>query len=164
LEEEFAAVVNLPPTLIVFLAAMIPLMELRGSIPLGFILGMDWPLIFVVSILGNLLPIPFILLFLRRMEPHLRKIKFVDRLMDRIFERTRRKVERKRDVVQDLGLMFFVAIPLPVTGAWTGALIAYMYAMDRKKSFLLITGGVLIAGTVVTAIMLLGVSILAWMV
>lgn len=135
--------------------AMLPVIELRGSLPIALGLGLKWWVAILLSIIGNMIPIPFILLFFEKIERFLRRWKFFERFFDRLFESTRRKGERKLQVWGDLGLIFFVAIPLPITGAWTGSLVAYLLKLDRKKAFLSIFVGVVIAGFIVSFIELL---------
>jgi len=140
----------------VFLMAATPIWELRGAIPAGiFILDLPWPWVFLVSILGNVFPVPFIILFLEPISKLLSRFKSMERLFQWIFERTRKRSELVQKY-ERIGLMVFVAIPLPGTGAWTGALIAFLLAMDLKTGFWPIALGVGIAGVIVLALCLLG--------
>ena len=110
--------------------------------------------------MGNLLPIPFLLLLLEPVSEQLRKVGFLDRIMDWVFERTRRKggaVEK----YGPWGLVLVVAIPLPGTGAWTGSILAYLMGMPFKRAFPPIALGVLIAGVIVTAMSVAGLE--AWL-
>ena len=110
-----------------------------------------WVEAFVICYIGNLLPIPFILLFIRRIINYFKKT----RLLRGFAEWLERKSEKNREKVtryEVLGLLLFVAIPLPGTGAWTGALVAAMLDMRMKKSFPVIALGVLIAGGIMSAI------------
>ena len=136
--------------------AATPISELRGAIPIAIgVYDFPWYYAYLFSIIGNLLPIPFILLFLNAIIPLLSKIHFMDRLMQWFFARTRRKgklVER----YEWLGLMIFVAIPLPVTGAWTGAILAVLLGLKFRSAFTSIGAGVLVAGAIVTAATMLG--------
>lgn len=140
----------------VFLMAAAPIWELRGSIPTGmFAMNLPWPEVFIVSLLGNIFPVPFILLLLDPVSKSLSRIKFLERLLNWIFQRTRRQsslVEKYKRI----GLMLFVAVPLPGTGAWTGALIAFLLGMSLKKAFWPIALGVLVAGVIVLTLCLLG--------
>lgn len=140
----------------VFLMAATPIWELRGSIPTGmFALHLPWPEVFIVSLLGNILPVPFILLFLDPVSKLLSRIKFLEHILNWVLQRTRRQsslVEK----YERIGLMLFVAIPLPGSGAWTGALIAFLLGMSLRKAFLPIALGVFIAGVIVLNLCLLG--------
>lgn len=140
----------------VFIMAAAPIWELRGSIPTGmFAMNLPWPEVFIVSLLGNIFPVPFILLLLDPVSKSLSRIKFLERLLNWIFQRTRRQsslVEKYKRI----GLMLFVAVPLPGTGAWTGALIAFLLGMSLKKAFWPIALGVLVAGVIVLTLCLLG--------
>ena len=142
---------SLPPWFIVLLISMLPFIELRGSIPTGILIfHMDPFTVFIISVIGNLIPVPFILILFEKIEIWLRKYDFWAKLMDRIFEKTRKRASKKVEEYEALALISFVAIPLPGTGAWTGALIAYLFGLDLKKSFFYIVIGVLIAGIAVT--------------
>lgn len=133
---------------IVFIS-MIPIIELRGSIPVGFMLGLPWYVTLICSIIGNMLPVPIILLFVVKVFEFMKKhnilTKFVNKMEQKALNRSESVSKRAF-----LGLLFFVAIPLPGTGAWTGALIAAMLKMKRRDSFLAIFLGVTVAGTLVT--------------
>ena len=135
--------------LCVFFCSMLPIIELRGAIPLGATFGMPWWQTFAISVVGNLLPIPFILLLMRWMLDVMKKVKGLRRIALWL----EAKVEKKRDKVEKYafwGLTIFVAIPLPGTGAWTGSLIASVTGMRFWRSFLCATIGVLIAAVVMT--------------
>src|SRR4030043_1544404 len=107
----------------VFFPAAAPLSELRGAIPLGIVThDISWPIVFVVAIAGNLFPVPFLLLFLDPVTRLLSKVKLFERIINWFFERTRKRgklIER----YERIGLTLFVAIPLPITGAWTGSIL-----------------------------------------
>lgn len=140
----------------VILIAASPIAELRAAIPLA-ILTFDFPWYhaLLLAIIGNLLPVPFILLFMDTATRLLGKIAFFRRILDWLFERTRRRgriIERYKRI----GLVLFVAIPLPVTGAWTGSLAAVLFGVSFKHAFLSILAGVIIAGIIVTCLTLLG--------
>jgi uncharacterized membrane protein len=133
-----------------------PISELRGAIPIA--VGMydfPWYYAFIFGIIGNLIPVPFILLFLDYIIPVLCKIPLLDRLVQWFLSRTRRRgkiVER----FERIGLALFVAIPLPITGAWTGSILAVLLGLKFRQSFLSIACGVVIAGVIVTAATVLG--------
>ncbi len=142
--------VNVSSELKVFLIAMIPIFELRGAIPIG-VLTYKLPLwkVFPIAIAGNMIPIFFILLFFDLITKLFFKVPFLKKTLEAIFRRTRSRstiIEK----YEEIGLMFFVAIPLPVTGAWTGSLAAYLLGLSFWKSILFIFFGVLIAGVVVS--------------
>ena len=138
--------------IIVIFVSMLPFLELRASIPLG-ILAFHLPAlpVFIAAIISNLIIVPVILLFFGRIEEWLRRYGFWARLMDRTFERTRKRAGTKVERYEALALILFVGILLPGTGAWTGSLIAYLFGMDIKKSFIYISIGVIIAGIAITA-------------
>lgn len=137
-------------TMVTFLVAMTPVLELRGAIPVGVALGLTPVQALAVSIVGNLVPVPFIVLFIRRifawMKQRLPRLRgFVERM--------ERKAEAKRALIDKwkvLGLFILVAIPLPGTGAWTGALVAALLDIRLKRSFPAIAAGVAVAGVIVT--------------
>ncbi len=142
--------IEAPDEIKVFLIAMIPIFELRGAIPIGM-LGYELPLwkVIPIALAGNMFPIFFILLFFDIVTKICFKVPILKKLLEAIFARTRRKTE----VIQkyeEIGLMLFVAIPLPITGAWTGSLAAYLFGLKFWKSILFIFLGVCIAAVVVT--------------
>lgn len=133
----------------VFICAMIPVIELRGSVILGAAFSLPWWQNFLISVAGNLLPIPFILLFLRWVLNWMKKT----RLFGKIACWLERKAEKNRNKVDKYGfwgLCLLVAIPLPGTGAWTGALVASLMCMNFWRAMLAIVTGVLLAGAVMT--------------
>ena len=137
--------------LCVFFCSMIPIIECRGAIPLGFALGLPWWQTALFSIAGNLLPVPFILLFIRAFLKFCAncKIKFLNKLSNWL----NNKVEKHKGTIEKYsywGVMIFVGIPLPGTGAWTGTLIASVLGLEGKKSFLAALGGVVMATAIMT--------------
>ncbi len=143
---------QLPPPLAVFLVAMLPVFELRGAIPAGYAMGMTNPYqIYALAVLGNFVPVLPILLLLGPAEKHLRRFRTMDRFFDWLFKRT---VSRS-DVIkryESLGLILFVAIPLPMTGAWTGSVAAYLFKLPLRMAIPCIILGILIAGVVVSLV------------
>ena len=142
----------------VFLISMVPVIELRGAIPVG--LGMDLPfwLTFLAAYLGNLLPVPFLILFTRQIFSFLRRHS---RVLGQLVERLERKAASKEKLLKRyemLGLCVLVAIPLPGTGAWTGAMVAAFFDIRLKNAFPVIALGVFIAGVIVSFVTY-GVSI-----
>ena len=132
--------------LCVFFCSMLPIIECRGAVPLGCGLGMPWWQTALFSVAGNILPVPFILLFMRGILRWMRgcRIGFVNRFAGWL----EGKVEKHKGQIEKysyLGVMIFVAIPFPGTGAWTGTLIASVLGLEPKRSFLAALGGVLIA-------------------
>lgn len=147
------------PYFYVFLISMLPFVELRGAIPYGFIMGLNPVVIFIVAVAGNMVPVPLILIFLEDIERYFRRWRRIARLMDYIFNRTYEKANKKMRRWEYLALISFVAVPLPGTGAWTGALVAYLFKIDVKKATLMVFAGVLIAGVIVTTLLYYGASI-----
>ncbi len=144
--------IEAPDEIKVFLISMIPIFELRGSIPIGIhTYQLPYWKVILISIAGNMFPIFFILLFFDFITKICFKVPFLKKLLEVIFARTRRKSEIIQKY-EEIGLMLFVAIPLPVTGAWTGSLAAYLFGLKFWKSILFIFLGVLIAATVVTVL------------
>lgn len=150
---------HLTDELLVFIISLFPIVELRGAIPVGFVLNMNPWLIYLLAVVGNMLPIPFILVFIRPLMQWFLKTKYLRRFglwLEAKVEKNKHKVEK----YEFWGLCLFVAIPLPGTGAWTGALIAAFLGMRMKKALPSIFLGVLIAGLVMT----FGSSIVAFLV
>ena len=139
--------------LCVFFCSMIPIIELRGAVPMGAVFDMPWYLTYVLSVLGNMVPVPFILLLIKKVIEWMSKskVKFFNKFANFLL----RKVEKKRAKIEKYafwGVCFFVAIPLPVTGAWTGSLVASMIDMKPWKAFLSCLLGVMISGVIMTVI------------
>lgn len=138
--------------IITFLMAMVPVIELRGAIPYGVLAGLSVPEAFILAVLGNLAPIPFLVVFTRKVFEWLRT---KSEGLDKFVHRMEAKAEKNKGLVQKyefLGLVILVAIPLPGTGGWTGALVAAMLNMRLKRAMPAITLGVIIAGIIVTTL------------
>lgn len=133
----------------VLFISMLPIIELRGAIPVAFALGLDPVISFIVAIVGNLLPIPFILLLIKRVCEWMKKTKHLSKI-PLFLERKVNKNKQKITKYAKWGLFLFVAIPLPGTGAWTGALIASFLNFKFKDSLIAIIGGVLTAGLIMS--------------
>lgn len=147
----------LPQWFQIFFLSMIPWLESRYVIPFAMLnFGWEWWQAFPIAIVGNMLPVPFILLFFRFVEKFLRKYKFWTEIMDRLFSLTRKRADSKIRRYEYLGLILFVAIPLPFTGAWTGSLIAYLFDLKFSKSLITIFIGIVIAASVMTVLALTG--------
>lgn len=133
----------------VAVVSALPVAELRGGIPLAFYYGFDPFKAYFVSIIGNLLPVPFLLQFLEQV----RKLALRWNWTSKIYLFFERRVEKRKNVIEKSGypgLIFFVAIPVPVTGAWTGSLVSFLLRLNPVRSFFFIALGVFIAGVVVT--------------
>jgi uncharacterized membrane protein len=142
--------------LIVVIISALPIAELRGSLPVGIIVfDLPWYQAFYLAIIGNLLPIPILLLFFDSLVRLISRTNNGARLVNMIFNRTRRHrviVEKHKNI----GLILLVAIPLPGTGAWTGTITAFLLGLGWRRALILITIGVLISGTIVTILSLIG--------
>ncbi len=136
------------------LVSMLPVVELRGGIPFGTAMGLNVTLAAIASVIGNMLPIPVLIMFTTRVFQWLkRKIPW----LNRIIEGLERRAESKRSMVEKYrfwGLLILVAIPLPGTGAWTGALVAAVMGMNLKQSMPAIFAGVMVAAIIVSLITL----------
>ncbi len=145
--------------LMTVLISMVPIIELRGAIPIAVGAGLPFYIAIPLAVIGNLLPVPFIIMFIKKIFAWIRrKMPKLNSMVDKLEARA----QSKSDTVQKSafwGLFIFVAIPLPGTGAWTGALIAAMLDMRLKKAFPAIVAGVLTAGAIVTIVTALGVDI-----
>ena len=151
--------------LCVFFCSMLPVIELRGAIPMAFALGLPWWQAYLISVLGNLRPVPFILLLINVVIKWMSssKVPFFNKIADFLLK----KVEKNRDRIEKYsfwGLFLFVAIPLPMTGAWTGSLVAAVIGMKPHKAFVSALLGVLLAGVIVTLIVYGGIGFLAWLI
>ncbi len=139
--------------LVVFLISMVPLIELRGAIPYGLGFGLDPFLVYALAIVGNCLPVPVILFFVKRVLFWMQgcSVSLFRRVAAFVIEKAH-KNRGKVEKYAALGLFVFVAIPLPGTGAWTGALVAAMFDMKKRYAFLSIFLGVLAAGIIMSLI------------
>ena len=143
-----------PDWLATFLLAMLPITELRGSIPfaIGFFDMNPW-LAFIISVCGDIIPAIFIIWLLEPMAAWLsERVKFFKRIFDWWFGRVNKSFAKKYAKYGEWALLLFVAIPLPITGAWTGSVAAFLFKVPRKRAILFIGGGVIISGVIVTLI------------
>ena len=131
-----------------FLVSMVPIIELRGALPIATERGVEWYIALPVAIIGNIIPVPFIIMFIKKIFAWMSERKG---FLARIVVKMENKANSKKGTIEKYGpwgLWIFVAIPLPGTGAWTGALIAAMMGISLKKSFIPIAAGVVTAGIV----------------
>ena len=140
--------------LLTMLISMVPVVELRGGIPAGVAMGLPIPTALFSAVLGNMLPVPFVILFIRRIfrwvRVHIPRLgSFVDRIEARAYTKMRNESLVRWEA---WGLLLFVAIPLPGTGAWTGSLIAALMDLRLKNAVPVIFVGVVIAGLIITAL------------
>lgn len=135
--------------LYVFLISMLPIIELRGAIPVATALGLDPVVSYIIAIIGNILPVPFILWFITPFCNMLKRTRAFSWFPEWL-EKKVQKNEAKVTKYKNLGLFIFVAIPLPGTGAWTGALVASFIGYKFRDAFLAISGGVLTAGVIMS--------------
>ena len=135
--------------LTVFIISLMPILELRGGLIAASLLGLDPIRSYIISIIGNILPVPFILWFINSILNWMRnskykKIKGIAKWLDKKVDKHKHKIEK----FGFWGLVLFVGIPLPGTGAWTGCLIASVLEMDRKKSFIAAMIGIFMASII----------------
>ena len=136
---------------IVFIISMLPILELRGGLVASALLGVDFLPGYVCSIIGNVLPIPIVLLFLEKIFDLLKKFNGTKKLINKIED----KIMSKKGQIEKYGywgLLLFVGIPLPGTGAWTGAGLAVLLHLNRKKSFIVILLGVVLASIIMSVL------------
>lgn len=134
----------------VFIVSMIPLIELRGAIPLATAAGMPWQQAFIIAVIGNILPIPFLILFAEKLIDWLGTLPPFTRLSEWYKNKLLRKTENLKKYTVFIGLFLFVALPIPGTGAWSGAAIASILKMPVRRAFPAIAAGVLTAGIIMT--------------
>lgn len=142
---------KMPEELTAFIISLMPILELRGGMIAARLLELPFLKAFLICYAGNMLPIPFIILFIRKIFEFLRRFKF----FGRIIEKLEKKTEKNKDKVlkyEAWGLLLFVAIPLPGTGGWTGALMAALLDIRMQKSLPIIALGVLIAGFIMSGL------------
>lgn len=133
--------------LIVFIISMLPILELRGGLIAAALLGLDGLRSFIICFIGNIIPIPLILWFITPIFDWLKKRKFFSGIVGKLEKRAISKKD-KIEKLQYIGLLLFVGIPVPGTGAWMGCLIAALLNMDKKKAFLYAVLGVIMAGVI----------------
>lgn len=146
---------GLPKELVIITISALPVSELRGAIPVALMMGMPPLKAFILSVSGNLLPVIPILLFLEPISNILMRFKPWRRFFEWLFTRTK----GRGDIIQRyeaLGLMLFVAIPLPMTGAWTGCIAASLFRIKFRYAFPAVLAGIIIAGVVVLSVCLFG--------
>lgn len=133
--------------IIIFIISLMPILELRGGLIAATLLGLDGLSSFIVCLIGNIIPIPFILWLITPLFNRMKKTRLFSGLVDKL----EKKAMSKKDQIERLqyfGLMLFVGIPLPGTGAWTGCLIAALLNMNKKKAMVAATLGVIMAGVI----------------
>lgn len=140
---------GLNKNIIIFIISMLPILELRGGLIAASLLKLPFISSFIICFIGNILPIPLILLFLNKVFEWLKKNKTIKRWIEKLETKSLSKSD-KIQKYKYYGLFIFVAIPLPGTGAWTGSMIAALLNLDRKKSFITILLGVLVAGIIMS--------------
>lgn len=141
--------------ILVFLVSMVPVVELRGAIPIAVGMGLEKLPSFIIAIIGNMIPVPFIYLFARKILIWGKDKRIIGKICKFCLnkgEKGGRKLEAKAGKGLYVALLLFVGIPLPGTGAWTGTLAASILNMDFKKSVMAVTFGVLLAGLIMMAI------------
>lgn len=141
------------------LVSMLPIIELRGGLPFGVAMGLPYHLAFPAAVIGNLIPAPFIIVYIRRVFILMRRyMPRLNRVVDKLEEKAHLKGEQVLKY-ETIGLWLFVAIPLPGTGAWTGALAAAFLGMRLKKALPAVVLGVLTAGTIMLALTHVGINL-----
>lgn len=137
--------------IIAFIVSLMPILELRGGLFAAKLMNVEFVRAFIICYVGNILPIPFILLFIRKIFNLLKKNSRIARVVQRLEEKSLSKADTIRKY-RLWGLFIFVAIPLPGTGAWTGALIADLLDIRIRDAMLTISAGVLVAGIIISAL------------
>lgn len=139
----------------IFLLSAVPLVEQRGAIPLGIIFyDMNPVVVFIVSLLGSMVPVPFILLLFNKVFDWMKKIKELDRI-NSFIEKKVHKNSKKLEKYKEIGLITFIGIPLPTTGLWTGSAVAAFLKLDFKKSLICAAAGGFISAVLITVFSLL---------
>ena len=149
--------------LLTFLISMVPIIELRGAVPFGVAMGVNPFLALAVSIIGNIIPVPFVFLFARRFLEWGKDVKFLSKFCTWVLkkgEKGGKKLTAKAGQSIFIALVLFVGIPVPGTGAWTGTLAASLLDLDFKKSSIAVICGIILAGVIMLTLSLLGVAAL----
>ena len=142
----------IPAEAVTFIVSVLPFLECRGGIIVGRLLGLSLGSTILFSVIGNIVPIPFILLFIKKIFSWMRPTKLFGPLVRKLEEKAMNK-SSALDKGEFIGLMLFVGVPLPGTGAWTGSLIASLLGIDIKKASVSILIGIAMAATIVSLIM-----------
>lgn len=143
---------DIPAQVSTMIIGMTPIFELRGAIPVGIgVYKMGILETYFWAVLGNIIPVVFLMFLFEIISKWLSaRFEFWDRFFKWLFERTRKKVSKNIEKYGDWGLFVFVAIPLPVTGGWTGALGAFLFGINKFKAIGIISCGILVSGLIVT--------------
>ena len=141
----------IPAEAVTFIVSLMPLLECRGGIIVGRLLGLPLMSTIIFSVIGNIIPIPFILLFIKKIFKWLRPTKFFGPIVTKLENRAMNK-SNALDKGEFLGLMLFVGVPLPGTGAWTGSLIAALLEVDFKKAILAVLLGIVMATVIMSVV------------
>lgn len=142
---------KIPEELVAFVISLCPVLECRGGMIAARLMEIPFVKAFLICYIGNMLPIPFIILFIRKIFDFLRRFKFFSKIVEKLEAKTEKNKEKVLKY-EAWGLLLFVAIPLPGTGGWTGALMAALLDIRMKKSLPIIALGVLIAGFIMSAL------------
>ena len=142
---------KIPEELVAFVISLCPVLECRGGMIAARLMEIPFIKAFLICYIGNMLPIPFIILFIRKIFDFLRRFKFFSKIVEKLEAKTEKNKEKVLKY-EAWGLLLFVAIPLPGTGGWTGALMAALLDIRMKKSLPIIALGVLIAGFIMSAL------------
>ena len=156
---EFLTTTTAGKCLFTMLVSMVPIIELRGGLPFGVALGLPYHLAFPAAVIGNLIPAPFIIVYIRRIFKLMRRyMPRLNNLVDSLEKKAHLKGKQMQKY-QYLGLWLFVAIPLPGTGAWTGSLAAAFLDMRLKKAMPAVVLGVLTAGCIMLTLTHVGINL-----
>ncbi|UGV40098.1 small multi-drug export protein [Methanococcoides orientis] len=158
-EQLLDALASVPSWLATVVLSALPVSELRGAIPIAIgVYGIDPIDAYLLAIVGNMLPVIPLLLFLDPVSSFLRKFRIGDSFFNWLFTRTRQKHSQNMERYGTLALTLFVAVPLPVTGAWTGCAAAFVFGIKFRHAMMAIAAGVMISGIVVTLVTLAGMG------
>jgi uncharacterized membrane protein len=144
------------PIIELIIITLIPTLELRASIPYGILNGMDWWLVFFVCVVANVILGVVVYFLLDKFVDLVTKIKFIDKIYSKLVERTQKKIKKYVEKYGEFGVALFIGIPLPGSGVYTGALASYLLGLKYKKFIIAEVIGVVIAGTIVTLVVLSG--------
>jgi uncharacterized membrane protein len=156
---------TLPPPLVVLVLAFLPIVEVRASIPIAYLVyGMGLAPTFLISLVGNLLIVPVLFYALPAMELAARRWGALSRALDRLYAFTRRKESRKSERVEEASLFAIVALPLPGAGTWTAMITAHVFALGPRKAWPMIFLGALVECTIITVVVVTGAAAWQWLV
>jgi len=141
--------------------SILPISELRGAIPYAYFRGVPLPEAYIICVTANAFVSPLVYIFLSSVHKLFYRFRWYRTLFEKTVDRARKKIEKKVEKYEYIGVMLFVAIPLPITGAYTGTLGAWVLGLGKKRTVLAACAGVIISGLIVSLVLMFGIEVLS---